>query len=130
MSYLDTETFIYSTLSTDANLLALIGDSDHISTGYPENFEKITVWPYIIFREEGQDDREFADNKPTASGSSYVIDIYVKEGDTYPIAKVVHDIFMNIYWTCEYSSDVPDPDIMVRHRVMRFKRLLFAGDLL
>lgn len=126
MSYFDTEAYIYSKLSTDAALLALVGDTDHISGTHPEN---ITVFPYILYREELQDDREFADNLPLASTSAMVIDIYVKDADTYPYAKAVHTLFSADFWTCEYSSDVPDPQVRVKHRNMRFKRLLFAGDI-
>lgn len=122
----DTQSFVFTTLSTDATLLALVGGITHISEARPEN---ITVFPYIVFREDDQADSEFVDNLPVASDSKYVIDIFVKEADTYPIAKVIHDIFMALFWTCEYSSDTLDPDISVRHRIMRFKRLLFAGEI-
>jgi len=126
MSYFDTEAYIYSKLSTDSALLALVGDDTHISATHPEN---ITVFPYIIYREDLQDDREFVDNLPVASTSMFVIDIYVKDADTYPYVKAVHTIFNADFWTCEYSADIPDPNVRVKHRNMRFKRLLFAGDI-
>ena len=122
----DTELYITDLLTTDATLLALVGDATHISSVYPE---KITLFPYIVYREENQIDTKFKDDFPSASISEYIVDIFVKENDTYPIAKAVYDIFFPLNWVCDYSSNVPDPDIRVQHRTMRFSRLLMAGDI-
>ena len=121
----DTETLIYTALSTDAALLALVGTTEHISSAFPE---KVTIWPYIVYRELNQRDSEFGDNLPIANDSTMVVDVFVKDADVYPYAKAVADIFRALFWTCEYSENTPDPDVRVQHRVMRFNRLLFAGD--
>lgn len=122
----DTEAFIYSALSSDATLLSLVGDDTHITSVYPE---EVTVFPLVLFRLEDQPDDEFGDNKPIGNDCTFTVDIYVLEADTFPIASAVYDIFNALYWSCQYNQELPDPQIRVRHRVMRFNRLLFAGDI-
>ncbi len=122
----DTEAFVYSSLSADTALLALVGDDSHITNVYPESVE---VFPLVLFRLENQPDDEFGDNKPIGNDCTFTIDIYTLEADTFPIASAVYNIFNGLYWSCLYNQEVPDPSIRVRHRVMRFNRLLFAGDI-
>lgn len=123
---LDVEGYIYSALSEDAALLALVGDITHITSSYPE---EVTVFPSVIFRLAGQPDSEFGDNVPIGNNCTLEINIYVMEDDTFNIANAVYNIFYNLKWACNYNEELPDPDIRVRHRVMRFNRLLFAGDI-
>ena len=122
----DTGAFVYTKLSTDSTLLSLVGSTDHIIASYPET---ITVFPLVIFRELDQHDVEFCDDLPIGSNSTYVVDVYVKEDTPTPISIAVCNIFKGIYWACNYNSDVPDPDALVRHRVMHFTRPLLPSDL-
>ena len=122
----DTGTFWYTKLSTDAALLALVGSTANISASYPET---ITVWPYVIFREENQPSAEYGDNLPLANISTYVVDVFVKNDSTTPIAQAIDNLFTPLHWSCIYNSDVPDPDPMARHRVMRYTRPLYVGDI-
>lgn len=122
----DTGVLINTKLSTDATLLSLVGSADNILASYPE---KPNTFPLVIFRELDQVDVEFCDDLPIGSNSTYVVDVYVKEDTPTPIAIAVCNIFKGIYWACNYNSDVPDPDALVRHRVMHFTRPLLSSDL-
>ena len=123
----DTEAFIYNALSHDASLLSLIGGVTHLTNAYPESIE---VFPMVLFKLENQPDREFVDNKPIGNNCTFTVDIFTLEADTFPIANAVYTVFNNLFWACDYNQETPDPNIRVRHRIMRFNRLLFAGDML
>lgn len=124
---LDVGSYLYSKLSTDSALLALVGSTDNISASYPE---EITIFPYVIFREENQPSVEYADNIPRANVSTFIIDIFVKNDSTTPIAQAIDNLFTPLYWSCVFNSDVPEPSTMTRHRVMHYIRPLYgAGDL-
>ena len=123
---LDVEAFIYQNLISNQKLISLVGDASHITAVYPETF---TVFPLVIFRLIAQPDAEYGDNVPIGNDCTFAVDVFVLEDDTYPISSAVYDIFYGLKWGCVYNEDVPDPDIRVRHRALRFSRLLFAGDI-
>lgn len=122
---IDTATWLYSLLSSDATLVALVGSTDAIVGSYPE---QIGTFPLVIFRELDQPDILFADNLPQAVKSVYVIDVYVKNDTTQTIAARIATLLKAKYWACVYNEDSPDPDPIVRHRVMRFTRPLMPGE--
>jgi hypothetical protein len=124
---LDVGTFFYSKLSTNSALLALLGTTGNIVSSYPATIE---TFPLVIFHEQEQREVEFVDDKPTASESTFVIDIYVKDDTPTPIAQAICNIFLPIYWANTYNADTPDPTTTARHRVLRFYRgPIYASDL-
>lgn len=96
---------------------------DNIMDFYPEEIE---TFPCIIFQENGQNDREFADNLPIADEVSYQIHIYTKALADYPttseIGLVVAQVMKENFFTCSNNREVPDVDDNVRHRVMEFRK--------
>jgi hypothetical protein len=126
---ISTKAYIYSTLSTDATLLALIGDATHISNFMPE---VISVFPMVVFQDLNQVDFEFSDNLPIGSSADVQIDIYVKANagakTTWDIGSRVYDIMRDKFFACKYNGEVPDPTEGVRHRIMRFSREFFRGE--
>jgi len=122
----DVGAWVFSKLTTNAALVALLGDDSHIVTSYPD---EVTVFPLVIFRESNQPDALYNDNKPIANESTFTIDVFVRDDTPTPIAMAVCDIFKTSLWACQYNEDSPDTETMVRHRVMRFYRPIFPGDL-
>lgn len=128
---LSTKKYYYDKLKADTALIALVGTAaDHIKDAWPE---AITVWPMVIYQDDDQSDFFYTDNKPTASSARVRIDIFTKNdgimATTTSIGKAVANIFGNEYWHCGTNGEVQDVVEGARHRVMRFSRELFAGDI-
>lgn len=127
---IDVQTFIYSKLSGNATLTALVG-----SNIFDTRPEEITAFPSVIYSEANQPDVEFVDDLPEASNSVIVVDVYAKQTPSAPhlltdIAIAVSNIFKGIFWSCILNQEIPDPAPDVRHRHMEFTRPLFPSDLL
>jgi hypothetical protein len=127
---LATKAWYWGKISTDAAILAQLGGITHLSDMRPE---VISIFPMVILTDDGQNDREFADNKPKAVKVSIKVDIYTK---AIAGAVTTSDIGINIarvldsmYFTCIGNRETPEPLDSVRHRVMRFSRDLFPSDL-
>lgn len=94
---------------------------------YPDSIEK---FPCVIFQEDGQNDVEFADNKPLADHISILIHIYTKTLKTYSttseIGAIVDVIMKENYFVCMNNYEAPDTEDKVRHRVLRYTREVFS----
>ena len=124
-----TKPWIYGKLSVDAGVLAALGSTGSVVDIRPETIE---TFPLIVYTDENQVDFEFASNKPTMSAQRFKIDIFGKtDGATTveAIGGAVCSFFNGLFFTCTTNGDVPDPDISIRHRILRFSRELFATDL-
>jgi hypothetical protein len=126
---LATKSYLYSKLSTDAGLLALVGSSDNIVDAWPE---EILTFPIVIYQDDNQSDGEYADNKPTMSRIRYKIDIFSKiDGVTNSeIGLQVARFFRDEFFNCGTNGEMQDVTEGVRHRVMRFSRELFTSDII
>jgi hypothetical protein len=123
---LDVKSSIYTMLSTDATLLTLV-PVDQITATYPN---KITITPMILFRETNQPATGYYDDAPQAGDSVITVDVYTQIGEsTTEIIQRLDQLFENVLWHCEFSSDVPDPDANMNHRVLRYRRIMTAEDL-
>jgi len=124
------KSFYYKTLSTDTELVALIGSTDNIINAWPEI---VSTFPLIIYQDEDQKDFEFRDNKPMGSTVRLRIDIFIKIDSgktTDDFAIELARIFGDLFFTCGTNGEVFEPTEGVRHRVMRFSRGLFPSDVL
>lgn len=111
-------------LLDDERITTLVED---VLDFYPNEIE---TFPCIIFQENGQNDREFADNLPLADDVSYQIHIFTKAIADYPttseIGIVVCEVMKENFFTCSNNREVPDVDDNVRHRVMEFRKIILS----
>lgn len=114
---------IYNILN-DERLTSQVKD---IFDAYPTTVEN---FPCVIFLDAGQNDIEFADNKPLAVNVDIEVHIFTKALDGYlttsQIGITVDDIMKENYFICNSNMEVPDVDDNVRHRVMVFRNNFFS----
>ena len=126
---LATKDKIYTMLTTNVALLALVGGADHIVSAWGETIE---IFPLVIYQDENQSDMEFADNKPMASSVRYRIDVFTTTdlASTTEIGQAIAIVMMADFFTCGTNGEVFEVTEGVKHRVMRFSRELFTSDIL
>lgn len=114
---------IYNTLLNNETLTTVVAN---IFSAYPSTVE---TFPCVIFLDENQKDREFADNIPNSSDCSVQIHIFSKKINGYVSTAEVGIIIANIMhgdlWTCEQNGEVPDVDDEIEHRIMRFTKSIY-----
>lgn len=120
--------WIYGKMSNDSALVALLGTTDNISDSWPELF---THFPMVIYQDDNQQDWEWSDNIPLGTSSRIKVDIFTKiDGPTTTaIGMEIARIFRVNLFNCGSNGEVFDPTEGVRHRVMRFNRGIFPGQL-
>ncbi len=124
---LNVKAWLVAILKADASLVASLGTADKIIFEYPNIGETVPVLTYL---ELNQPDTLFEDDVPMAVTSTIQFDVWTDNGaSTSIIAGHVSRIMTSLFFACEYSADLPDPDAKLRHRVMRFSRSLTASDL-
>ena len=125
---LDVEAWIKTKLEAGTALVALLGSTDRIVHGYPNSFSHL---PLVTFEEISQNGLPlgYADDKAFADESAIEINVW-NFNDTITIAIEIDKIMRDDLWFFRfYSADVTDPDVKIRHRVMRYRRPLAASDL-
>ena len=122
------KSWVYGKISGDAALVALLGDTSHISDAWPEVF---TIFPMVIYQDDNQQDWEWSDNIPLGTSARIRVDIFTKTDlpTTTAIGMEVSRIFRVNLFNCGSNGEVFDPTEGVRHRVMRFNRGFFPGQL-
>lgn len=125
---LPTKAWIYSLLSSDPALTALIG-AGQVKDYEPE--EK-TTFPIVILVKADESDALYSDNLPGASEIDYSIEVYTKADAGMPtttqIGMAVAAILRPLLFSGK-SRDVPDSQEFIRHLHMEFRRTVVAGDL-
>ncbi len=116
---LDVKKYVY-----DALVAGMPGGTK-IQYMYPNSF---TSLPVITYQETNQRNAQFYDNMAWADESTIQIDVWANVS-TSTLAKQVDAIMANLLFTRDFSSDVPEPDAKIFHRVMRYRRTLSADDL-
>lgn len=127
---IDVNTFVYSKLTEDSALAALVGQNI-----FDIRPEVVTEFPSVIYSESNQIDVEFVDELPDASNSTVAVDVYVKqtspsEPSLTAVAIAVCNVFKGLFWSCIFNQEIPDPAPDVRHRHLEFTRPLMASDVL
>jgi len=122
---LDVKKFVYDSLKADTALVAALGSNTKIQYFYPNSFNTL---PIITYQETNNRNADFFDNKPFSDESTIQIDVWTNVSTT-AIAKLVDSVMQNLLFTRDFSSDVPNPDEKIFHRVMRYRRTFTADDL-
>ncbi|HQM02114.1 MAG TPA: hypothetical protein PLH98_16425 [Ruminococcus flavefaciens] len=121
------KSWLVGKLTGNAALMAAIGGSTHLLPQHPGT---IAVFPCLIYTEANNADAGYFDNVATAANSVFTFDIYVNSGSTSTIAEALHTVMAGIFYSCEFSADVPDADLNVKHKTCRYRRAIRAEDLI
>ena len=115
---------LYNTILNDARITAV---APVVLDAYPNS---ITKFPCVIFLDDSQADKEFADNFPLADSIGVQIHIFTKAVASYKttteIGLVVAQVMKENYFICTSNTEAPDVDDNIRHRVMYFKRDIYS----
>ena len=120
------KSWLVGKLLADTALVALIGGQSHL---LPQHPGIIATFPALIYTEANNSDTHYADNMPLAADSVFTFDIYVSGGSTSAIDEALHAVMIGLFYTREFSADVPDADLNVKHKTSRYRRTLCAEDL-
>lgn len=125
---LPVKAWVYAKLCASAALIAELGSIDNIDFYYPLTFVGLTK--KITYAETNQPSKEYADDKPQAGESSIEIHVWTAANvSTSTASELVDSIMTGLLFNCDFSGDFQEPDTRINHRVLRYRRLLTALDL-
>lgn len=108
------------------NLLAsAIGANATVLYNYPNDFNAL---PVVTYLETNCRMVRWFDNAPYAYESTIQVDVWANVSTT-ALVKLIDTAFAADYYTLDFSSDVPEPDVKIFHRVLRYRRAFTADDL-
>lgn len=114
----------YKTVLSDSRITAV---ASTVLDAYPDAIE---TFPCIIFLDDNQTDKEFADNLPLADNIRVQIHIFTKALKNYKttseIGLAVAQVMKENWFVCTGNTETPDVDDKVRHRVMYFTRDVYS----
>jgi hypothetical protein len=88
------------------------------------------VFPCLIYTEVQHRTVGYFDNTSSAIESVFVVDIYVNQGgSTSAIFDALLAVMAGLMYNLDFSTDVPEADLNLRHKNCRFRRVLRAEDL-
>jgi hypothetical protein len=122
---LDTKKHAYDLLRNNAALVSALGSASKIQYFYPNDFNAL---PIITYSETNNQNVKWFDNMPWADESTIEIHVWANVSTT-ALCKLVDSIMAAGLYTRDFSSDVPEPDVKIFHRVMRYRRSFTADDL-
>jgi len=125
---INAKSYVRAGLVADAAIIAAVGSSERIIFEYPQTFESL---PLITYTEVDQHDGDTADNQPYAWRVIMQVDVWVDRasGTTTTLSGLVADRMQALGFSLSYSSDVPDPDERILHKVLRFAGAFMPDDL-
>ena len=122
---LDTKRHAYQLLINDATLVTALGSSAKIQYQYPNDFNTL---PIVTYFESGTRQLDFYDDMPATDESTITIDVWANVSTT-AISKIIDDIMARNLYTRDFGTDVPDPDVKIFHKSLRYRRTFSADDL-
>ena len=122
---LDTKKHAYDLLRNNASLVSALGSASKIQYFYPNDFNAL---PVVTYSETNNQNVKWFDNMPWADESTIGIHVWANVSTT-ALCKLVDSIMAAGLYTRDFSSDVPEPDVKIFHRVMRYRRSFTADDL-
>ena len=126
---LEVKAWIVAKWKANAALVAAVGSTDRIeyapSVTYP-----ITTFPRLTYIESNQPSAANYDNAPTAVDSTIECHVWTADGaSTTTIAEALDVVMIANLFNVDFSEDFIEPGTRVNHRVLRYRRLLTALDL-
>jgi hypothetical protein len=126
---LEVKAWVYGKLCASTALITALGNVDRIEFFYPQN--PAADFPKLTYSEPNQPSDANYDDKPTGVESTIEIHVWSAANmPTTPICKIVDLIMIGLYFNVDESVDYQEPDTRINHRVLRYRRLLTALDLL
>lgn len=119
--------WIVAKLLANSALTTAIGGQSHLLSQHPGI---ITAFPCLIYTEANHRTTGYFDNVATAVESTIVFDIYTSGGTTSTIFDALQSVMAGLMYNLDFSSDVPDADLNVRHKTCRYRRMIRAEDLI
>lgn len=114
----------YKTVLSDQRITSIVPT---VLDAFPDAVE---TFPCIIFSDDNQMDKEFADNLPLADNIRVQVHIYTKALKGYKttseIGMVIADVMKENWFVCTGNTETPDVEDKVRHRVMYFTRDVYS----
>lgn len=119
---------LYTGIFSDSRITNLVPD-ENIFNAYPGDVED---FPCIAYIDENQNDTEYRDNKPGASGCALEVHIFSKKLEGYvstaDIAVAIAEVMNEKLWHCSQNrGGLPDLSPDVDHRVMRFSKSILRN---
>ena len=117
--FLDAKSWVYGKLTGNGPLTALVPATSMLSA-WPNTFVNV---PMISYLEGNQSNGDFADNGAVSNDVFIEIHIFTAyTQSTTPIAQAVDAVMSGLRFTLSFSSELPEPQQKVRHRVMKYSR--------
>lgn len=123
---MNVKTWLMAKLKADATLMATLGDFTHLLSEHPGTVKN---FPALIYAEDGHRTVGYFDNAATAIESLMTFDIYTAGGTTSTIFDALLSVMAAQMYNLDFSKDVPEADLNLRHKTCRFRRVLRAEDL-
>jgi hypothetical protein len=127
---LGVKAWLVAKLKANSALTTALGSADKIQFEYPHDFAALPILTYTVI-DQGDDPQSYWDDAAHAVESVIQLDVWVNDAtSTTIIADLAIAVMDSLLYNTDASIDVPEEDVIVRHKVLRFSRSLTAGDLL
>jgi hypothetical protein len=120
------KSWLVAKLLANTALVTAIGGQSHLLPQHPGT---IAVFPCLIYTEANHATTGYYDNVATAIESLIVFDIYTSGGTTSMIFDALQTVMAGLFYNLDFSSDVPEADLSLRHKTCRYRRTVRAEDL-
>lgn len=121
------KSWLVAKLIANTALMTAIGGQSHLLPQHPGT---IAAYPCLIYTEANHRTTGYFDNVSTAVESAIVFDIYTSGGTTSTIFDLLQSVMAGLFYNLDFSADVPDADLNVRHKTCRYQRAVRAEDLI
>ncbi len=124
---LSVKAWVYGKLCASSALITALGSVDRIEFFYPKD---TTDLPKVTYSETNQPSIAYYDDGSKGAESSIEIHVWTAENvSTSPIATIIDSIMHGLLFNTDFSGDFQEPETRINHRVLRYRRLLTALDL-
>jgi len=113
--------WIYSKLSADATLTALLASGGGLVYFFPNSFEKLPVVSYSV--SQYTSDMDYKDDVTFSNDITVNVDIYLKNSEnSTPIIQAVDAVLTGLLLNLDYCNPIGDPSAKTQHVTMRYSR--------
>lgn len=124
---MDVKPWIVAKLKADSAFLAAIGTADKLQFYYPQSFNEL---PVVTYAETNQPTTEYTDDAELGAESSLEFHVWTAPNvSTSPIIKELDRVLRSYLFNRDFSADFQEADTRINHRVLRYRRMLTALDL-
>jgi hypothetical protein len=124
---LNVKQWVYGKLTASSALIAALGSVDRIEFFYPN---VPTDLPKVTYAETNQPSEAYYDDASKGVESSIEIHVWTAANvSTSTIAGIIDGIMHGLLFNTDFSGDFQEPETRINHRVLRYRRLLTALDL-